>query len=133
METYEIIDIEKFVESTRTLVYHQFGNKEGLPKNIDNLIQSLSDEEVDEMNRCLTQSESLNILQKFTKKQRNKYTQETRVSISDDDYMLYIEELNSRMISNMLAKLASDGLLETAFDEEINDFVFWTKDKNEKN
>lgn len=133
METYEIIDIEKFVESTRTLVYHQFGNKEGLPKNIDNLIQSLSDEEVDEMNRCLTQSESLNILQKFTKKQRNKYTQETRVSISDDQYMLYIEELNSRMISNMLAKLASDGLLETAFDEEINDFVFWTKDKNEKN
>ena len=133
METYEIIDIEKFVESTRTLVYHQFGNKEGLPKNIDNLIQSLSDEEVDEMNRCLTQSESLNILQKFTKKQRNKYTQETRVSISEDQYMLYIEELNSRMISNMLAKLASDGLLETAFDEEINDFVFWTKDKNEKN
>lgn len=133
METYEIIDVEKFVESTRTLVYHQFGNKEGLPKNIDNLIESLSDEEVDEMNRCLTQSESVNILQKFTKKQRNKYTQETRVSISDDDYMLYIEELNSRMISNMLAKLASDGLLETAFDEEINDFVFWTKDKNEKN
>lgn len=133
METYEIIDIEKFVESTRTLVYHQFGNKEGLPKNIDNLIQSLSDEEVDEMNRCLTQSESLNILQKFTKKQRNKYTQETRVSISDDQYMLYIEELNSRMISNMLAKLAGEGLLETAFDEEINDFVFWATDKNEKN
>lgn len=133
METYEIIDIEKFVESTRTLVYHQFGNKEGLPKNIDNLIQSLSDEEVDEMNRCLTQSESLNILQKFTKKQRNKYTQETRVSISDDQYMLYIEELSSRMISNMLAKLASEGLLETAFDEEINDFVFWAKDSDEKN
>jgi hypothetical protein len=133
MENYEIVDLEKFVESTRTLIYHQFGNTEGLPKNIDNLIQRLTEEEVDEMNRCLTQSESLNILQKFVKKQKNKYTKETRVSITDDNYMLYIEELNSRMISNMLAKLASEGLLETAFDEEINDFVFWAKDNNEKN
>jgi hypothetical protein len=133
MENYEIVDLEKFVESTRTLIYHQFGNTEGLPKNIDNLIQRLTQEEVDEMNRCLTQSESLNILQKFFKKQKNKYTKETRVSITDDNYMLYIEELNSRMISNMLAKLASEGLLETAFDEEINDFVFWAKDNNEKN
>lgn len=133
MENYEIIDLEKFVESTRTLVYHQFGNKEGLPKNIDSLIERLTEEELNEMNRCLTQSESLNILQKFVKKQKNKYTQEIRVSITDDNYMLYVEELNSRMISNMLAKLASEGLLETAFDEEINDFVFWTKDSDEKN
>lgn len=133
MENYEIVDLEKFVESTRTLVYHQFGNKEGLPKNIDSLIQRLNQEELDEMNKCLTQSESLNILQKFIKRQKNKYTKETRVSITDDNYMLYIEELNSRMISNMLAKLASEGLLETAFDEEINDFVFWAKDNNEKN
>jgi predicted metal-binding transcription factor (methanogenesis marker protein 9) len=132
MESYEIVDVEKFVESTRTLVYHQFGNKESLPKNIDNLIESLSKEEVDEMNGCLTQSESLNILQKFTKKQKNKHTQQTRIKISDDDYMLYVEELNSRMISNMLVKLASEDFLETAFDEEINDFVFWAKDNNEK-
>jgi hypothetical protein len=133
MKNYEIVDLEKFVESTRTLVYHQFGNKEGLPKNIDSLIERLTEEELDEMNRCLTQSESLNILKKFVKRQKNKHTQETRVNITDGNYMLYVEELNSRMISNMLAKLASEGLLETAFDEEINDFVFWAKDSNEKN
>ena len=133
MKNYEIVDLEKFVESTRTLVYHQFGNKEGLPKNIDSLIERLTEEELDEMNRCLTQSESLNILKKFVKRQKNKHTQETRVNITDGNYMLYVEELNSRMISNMLAKLASEGLLETAFDEEINDFVFWAKDSDEKN
>jgi hypothetical protein len=133
MKNYEIVDLEKFVESTRTLVYHQFGNKEGLPKNIDSLIERLTEEELDEMNRCLTQSESLNILKKFVKRQKNKHTQETRVNITDGNYMLYVEELNSRMISNMLAKLAGEGLLETAFDEEINDFVFWAKDSNEKN
>jgi hypothetical protein len=28
-----------------------------------------------------------------------------------------------------LAKLASDGYLEVAFDESINDFIFWSTDK----
>jgi hypothetical protein len=133
MAKYDIIDIDKFVETTRTLVYHQFGGAEELPKQIENLIDSLSPEELQEMNSCLGQSEAENILQKFVKKQRNKNTKEIRITISDDDYMLFIEELNTRMIGNMLAKLASQGVLETAFDEELNDFVFWAPDKNEKN
>lgn len=133
MEIYEIIDIEKFVESTRTLVYHHFGTDADVPKNIDKLIESFTKEEIQEMNNCLSQTECISMLQKFIKKQKNKYTNETRVSISDESYYKYIEELNTRMISNMLAKLASQGVLETAFDEEINDFVFWTTEKNEKN
>lgn len=133
MARYDIIDVDKFVETTRTLVYHQFGGTEELPKKIDNLIDSLTKEELQEMNSCLAQSEAETILQKFVKKQRNKNTKEIRITISDDDYMLFIEELNTRMIGNMLAKLASQGVLETAFDEELNDFVFWAPDKNEKN
>lgn len=133
MEIYEIIDVDKFVESTRTMVYYHFGSEKNIPKNIDGLIQTFTKEEIEEMNNCLSQTESTNILQKFMKKQKNKYTNETRISISDESYYKYIEELNTRMISNMLSKLASQGVLETAFDEEINDFVFWTKEKNENN
>lgn len=133
MAKYDIIDMDKFVEATRTLVYHQFGGTGELPKQIDNLIDSLTKEELQEMNSCLGQSEAANILQKFVKKQRNKNTKEIRITISDDDYMLFVEELNTRMIGNMLAKLASKGVLETAFDEALNDFVFWAPDKNEKN
>ena len=31
------------------------------------------------------------------------------------------------MISNMLNTLVNKGLLETAYDNESNDFIFWVK------
>ena len=83
MEIYEIIDVDKFVESTRTMVYYHFVSEKNIPKNIDGLIQTFTKEEIEEMNNCLSQTESTNILQKFMKKQKNKYTNETRISISD--------------------------------------------------
>jgi hypothetical protein len=35
------------------------------------------------------------------------------------------------MVSNIISGLVQKGLVETAFDEEANDFVFWVK-KNEE-
>jgi hypothetical protein len=34
------------------------------------------------------------------------------------------------MISNLLNTLVNKGLVETAFDEKSNDFVFWVKNEN---
>jgi hypothetical protein len=45
--------------------------------------------------------------------------------------MEMIESFNSRMISNMLNHLVNRGLLETAYDADSNDFVFWIKDETE--
>ena len=39
-----------------------------------------------------------------------------------------IEDLNSRMVSNTINKLVIDGVFEVAFDDEINDFIFWIKE-----
>jgi len=36
--------------------------------------------------------------------------------------------MNGRLVSNMLTSLVSKGLIESAYDEQINDFVFWIKD-----
>ena len=39
------------------------------------------------------------------------------------------------MTSNLLASMVSSGILESAYDSEINDFVFWRtneKDNNEQ-
>lgn len=38
-----------------------------------------------------------------------------------------IETFNSRMVSNMLNNLVNKGVLETAYDSESDDFIFWTK------
>lgn len=136
MEMYDIIDLEKFIDATRTLVYSYFGkdNDKNNPNNtVDNLLNSLTDDEVCEMNACLSLSESMVIAKKFIKTQKNKNTKQIRQIISEEAYMEFIEELNSRLVSNLISKLASQGVLETAFDEEANDFVFWVKDPNEKN
>ena len=37
------------------------------------------------------------------------------------------------MVSNMISNLVKKGLLESAFDEEKNDFVFWKKDIKDGN
>jgi hypothetical protein len=34
------------------------------------------------------------------------------------------------MVSNILAKLVNDGLIDSAFDSEKNDFIFWVVDKD---
>lgn len=136
MEMYDIIDLEKFIDATRTLVYSYFGkdNDKNNPNNtVDNLLNSLTDDEVCEMNACLSLSESMVIAKKFIKTQKNKNTKQIRQIISEEAYMQFVEELNSRLVSNLISKLASQGVLETAFDEEANDFVFWVKDPNEKN
>ena len=46
-------------------------------------------------------------------------------SINEEKYMDMIECFNQRLVSNMIQKLAQSGLLEIAFDDEKNDFVFW--------
>jgi predicted transcriptional regulator len=136
MEIYDIIDLEKFIDATRTLVYSSFGkdnDKNNSNNTVDTLLNSLTDDEVCEMNACLSLSESLVIAKKFIKTQKNKNTKQIRQIISEEAYMQFVEELNSRLVSNLISKLASQGILETAFDEEANDFVFWVKDPNEKN
>lgn len=124
---YDIIDLELFVESTRVLVYSSFGNKDNSqePKIILD-IKDLSKEEAIELNSCLSQQESMSICKEFLKNKSNSYR------ISDKKYYGFIEALNARMVSNMLNKLTQQGLLESAFDEESNDFIFWVKDEDEK-
>lgn len=131
MHKYDIIDIDKFVDTSRTLVYQNFGQDN--TTSIDNLFTTLTDEELSEMNSYLTLSECKIMLSKFSKKQKHKHTKIIKYIITEQDFIDYIDALNNRLISNMLAKLASEGFLETAFDEETNDFVFWVKDNHEKN
>ncbi|MEB3202981.1 MAG: hypothetical protein VKK05_09250 [Synechococcus sp.] len=124
-ELYHITNIDLFLQSTRVLVYSGFGEKEqSKTLNID--IANLSKNEVEEMDRYISMQETSNIARLYLKKKHNKYF------ISDSAYLEFIEALNLRMTSNILHKLVQDNLLETAFDEEHNDFIFWVKDEDQK-
>jgi len=101
------ISFEKFIE-----INDSFQDKEDYllklekPKNIDSII---------------TIEETKNIAMTMIKKYKSGY------KFSKKTLYKIIENLNSRMISNSLVNLVSSGALESAFDEELNDFVFWIK------
>lgn len=129
---YIINDIEEFVETTRILVYDLFGQND--TNFLNNLQQhktlaDLSEDETEEINNVLTHQESMVIAKKIMKTQVNKKTQSIRYAISDKLFNTLIENLNTRMVSNMLHRLANNGYLEIAYDSDINDFVFWPKDE----
>lgn len=127
-------DLEKFIESTRVLIFDNFGKdvQDQEEDKINILISDLSSEEISELNKILSQEECINIANQFLKKEKNKVTNQIRYIISTKKYLEMLESFNSRMVSNMLNHLVNKGVLDTAYDTECNDFVFWVKENDEK-
>jgi tRNA C32,U32 (ribose-2'-O)-methylase TrmJ len=137
MEWFAIVNLDSFVNSTRVLVYELFGNQDKekndsvAKTNTD--YEKLTSIEKKEINECLTHQESLLISKEFITEKESKKLKKKRYIISDKDYLSFLESLNARLVSNMLSKMVKQDLLDTAFDEESNDFVFWLKEEEEEN
>ncbi len=130
-EWYEIKNVDDFVRSTRILVYNNFGkNKSDDP--VDILIDSVQPEEQEEFDRVLTQEESLNIALTILRKQTHNTTKEIRYLINDEKFLEFIQSLSDRMVSNILHGLVKKGILDMAFDNESDDFVFWIKENDKE-
>jgi hypothetical protein len=127
---YIVRDLDNFVLTSRALVFNNFGKDQD--KNMDDLIQEVKIDELEEFNNVLSQEESMIIAKSICRKQTNKKTKAIRYIITDDLFMEMIMLFNDRMVSNMLNSLVNKGLLETAFDTESNDFIFWTKDDHKE-
>ena len=129
-----IKDFEGFVNHARGLVFKVFGEsvgQEDIDEDMSTIYESLSKLDLEEMNRTLPLEECLLISKQHIKIKTNKKTKEIEYYINDKILFSLLESFNTRMVSNILSKLTNDGLLESAFDEEKNDFVFWIKeDKN---
>ena len=132
-DKFIIDNIEKFTDSARLLVFSSFG-KDTIehPDDFTELLTKTSEQDIKELNSVLTQKESLVIVEQNAKKQVNKNTKETRYIIDEKIFENILEALNSRLVSNLLASLSKQGLIESAYDESLNDFVFWVKDENNK-
>jgi hypothetical protein len=131
---YVIHDMDAFTNHARVLVYNAFGS--GLSDHkedpeIDDLI-SVRPEDKDELDKILSFEESFNITTQIVKKQKNKKTNSIRYMVNDTIFSEVLESLNDRMVSNLLNNLVNKGILETGFDNETNDFLFWIKE-NDKN
>ena len=133
-EVFIIDDLDRFVECTRVLIYQNFGSdtqQDILELSFD--INNLDSAEVEELDSVLSQTECLAMAKDYVKTQQHKTRPDVRYLISNKDYMKMIECFNSRMVSNMLNNLVNKGILETAYDPECNDFIFWAKDDDSTN
>lgn len=125
-------DLLEFTDKARAIVYNNFGvwqNKTEMDVIIDDVVEN----EQEEFDKILSHQESLVIVKENIKKERNKITKQIRYTLNDEMFAEIVHKLNERMVSNIIGGLVKKGLVETAFDSESNDFVFWVKnDENEK-
>lgn len=128
---YVISDIQEFTDKARAIVYNNFGVWQNITE-LDTLIDEVKENEKEELDKLLSHQESLLILKEIVKKQKNKKHNSIRYCLNDKLFTEILDKLNDRMVSNILGGLVDKGLIEMAFDDESNDFIFWIKD-NEKN
>jgi hypothetical protein len=130
MSWYNITDLSEFIEASRVLIYNNFG-KEGETVDVSKVsISKLTPEEQTEIEQVLNQIEAVAIAKEFLVE--NDSHEQDKYRISDKNYLKFLDSLNDRLVSNMLNKMVGQGLLESAYDDKTNDFIFWMKDDNKK-
>lgn len=118
-EAFYIENIENFIENIRKFSFEKFVEINNKYSKEDFLV-SLGNKDRD-IDSVISLDESKNIIMPMIKKYKSGY------KVYENKIYKIIEKLNSRMVSNSLANLVSLGILESAFDSELNDFVFWEK------
>tara|TARA_R110002074_G_scaffold385451_1_gene566703 strand:- start:702 stop:1112 length:411 start_codon:yes stop_codon:yes gene_type:complete len=126
----EISNLEKLINFSRKLVYHNFNEENnGLTDQAFlEKVESIKDSEHEEMNHLLPYNESKTIFKPYIKKVISKKSKNISYRLKEDDYDDILNQLNKRMVSNIVKDLVNKGLVESAFDNEKNDFVFWVKE-----
>ncbi len=131
----EILNLHKLADFSRKVVYHNFdeSNKEYSDQEFLSIVteMELTPEDYEELEKLLPLKETKIILKSLsvTKKKQKRIT----YIIKDSNYDEFLVQLGQRMISNIVLGLVKKGLVDSAFDDEKNDFVFWVKrpDDNE--
>lgn len=131
-EQFVIKDLDEFVLATRKVVYNLFLTNNDMSNDIDIMFKEITQSDKDEFDTSLSQEEAKTIIKQFIIKQINKKTKKIRYLVNNDSYIKILENLNSRMVSNILNSLVNKGFLESAYDTESDDFVFWVKDEHKK-
>jgi hypothetical protein len=127
-----INDFDDFVDHSRSLVFKFFGEVNKIADDsMTASLYELSQKEKEEMNETLTHDESAIIIKNHARKQVNKKTKEVRYCLTDKLLQSIIEDLNNRMISNILNSLVNKGVLDSAYDSDQNDFIFWVKEEDD--
>jgi len=125
----EIVNIDKLVDFSRRVIYYNFDEANDALDDDDFMkkIEKIESKDSTEMDKVLPRDEVKAIFSDLVVKKRNKNTKKVALFIKEEDYEEVLARLNQRMVSNIVKGLVSRGLVESAFDSEKNDFVFWVR------
>jgi hypothetical protein len=138
MKKYIIENLNEFIDASRTLVYNVFGEEKSNQAimedySFDFNINTLVDEEREELDKCLSYKETELIMKDYITEKN--IGDKSVYFINESEYFTFLESLNRRLVSNLVQTLVEKGALESAFDEDVNDFIFWVNtdyDENKK-
>jgi len=130
-EWFIVKNLDNFINATRALVFNNFGKNEN-QEEFDLISYSIHPDDIKEIDSILSFDESDIIIEGILRKQKHKYKNTKRFLINDDLYMKILLSLNDRMVSNILNSLVNKGLVDSAYDNEANDFVFWIKNNDQE-
>jgi len=127
----EISNVDKLVNFSRRLVYYNFDDESENLSDADffRQVQNIKEKDVPEMEKYLPFEEAKGIMKSLIIKRRHKKTKIPKLFMKESDYDEVLIQMNKRMISNIIRGLVNKGVVESAFDNEKNDFIFWVKDK----
>jgi len=130
----EIVNLDKLVDFSRKVIFYNFDEtNDGLNDNdFMDKIEKIENKDCEELERLLPKDEVKAIFSDMTFKKKNKNTKKISLFIKQEDYDDLLSQLNQRMVSNIVKGLVSRGVVESAFDSDKNDFVFWIKKDNEQ-
>ena len=133
-EWLEIVNLDKLVDFSRKVIFYNFdeSNDDLNDQDFMDKIEKIEHTECEELEKLLPKDEVKAIFSDLVVKKRNKNTKKVALFIKEEDYEEVLARLNQRMVSNIVKGLVSRGLVESAFDSEKNDFVFWIKKDNEE-
>jgi hypothetical protein len=127
---FVVKDLDGLTNSSRVLVFNNFGKNND---DTDPLATTIDETDQEELDKLLSFEESKIIVKDLLKKQNHKTKKIVRYLLNDSIFLEIISSLNDRMVSNILGGLVKKGLVETAYDSESNDFIFWIKDDESDN
>jgi molecular chaperone DnaK (HSP70) len=126
-EWYEIIDLFGFTSSLREMIIEDFYSEEEKFKK--NKFGGLFKEQKEQIEKRLSLQEAENIVSSFVKTKKDNLGNQF-YTISKKSLAKALKDLNTRITSNILKDLVSKGVIDTAYDNEKNDFIFWIKDQD---
>jgi hypothetical protein len=120
---YVMEDKKEFINQVRRIVFAGFGLEDLGDNKLSELIAEIDEKEMD---NTISFAECDVIAKEYI--EEKKIRRKTKYFLSDSKFNEFVEAVNTRLVSNILTELVDMGQLESAWDNEANDFIFWVKE-----